>query len=258
MKLVLTANFQGHKKYPFGKIETELRAQIHNSLDIGWSPDDILLVTNFAYEFMNVRSHVIEMNTTCLTGSKTFVAQQLYATGVLKEDAWFHDLDLWQVTEFQVPEFKEVGISTYSRPKYNGGSLFYKVGALDIITTIWNTIIKNAERKEEPTINKVLKSDEYKDRVTVLNNRFNVGCSGFAERFNRSEKPVIGCHFHPTNRIAWDTHCRDRNRLGAVPVTERLYKLFIEHFGYIIKDFKYDESERGYPGNYKPPLKLAK
>jgi len=65
----------------------------------------------------------------------------------------------------------------------------------------------------EPTLNRVLTSKQYRDRVTVLNNTFNVGCSGFAKRWERSLKPIRVSHFHRYNRTAWETHALDRNGL---------------------------------------------
>jgi len=141
-----------------------------------------------------------------------------------------HDLDCWQNVKFDCPKFKDVGIARYSNKKYNGGVVFWKDSSIDIIDEIVNRIVKNKEEKEEPTLNKVLKSDKFKDRVTIVDNGMNVGCSGWVERFRRSEKPIKICHFHPYNRLAWETHVLDRNQIGERSVGERLEKLLRKYY----------------------------
>ena len=89
-------------------------------------------------------------------------------------------------------------------------------------------------------------------RVTVINNTYNVGCSGFKERYASSNKPIRVCHFHPTNRIAWDTFARDRNRLGEIVLPDSLVRLFLNYFGDKIQKFKY-KGERGYDGDWRKP-----
>lgn len=254
MKLLLTVNFQNKRKYPFERLENELKAQIENSLNMGWKTKDIILVTNFDYEFMGVYSTQLPMKDFCLTGSKTFAVHELFKRNLVNETLWSHDLDLWQAVPLtEEPDILDAGISTYSSSKFNGGSVFYKPSAKDIVEETVNVIVNGKEQKEEPTINTVFKSDKFKDRVTVMNTRFNVGCSGFVERYNRSVKPVVGVHFHPTNRIAYDTMCRDRNLLGEVPVTQNLHNLFLKYFGDSIKRFTYHEEERGYTGDWNIP-----
>jgi hypothetical protein len=182
-----------------------------------------------------------------------FAMQYLLNNNMIEGKVWAHDLDLWQVVPLdEDPEFKDVGISTYSKPKFNGGSVFYKPSAKDIVNETIEEIIKVHSEKEEPIIERVFKSDKYKNRVTVMNTRWNQGASGFRERFERAKKPVIGCHTHLSNRISWDSFFRNRNRLDSVPTTRRLYELALKYFGDEIKHFTY-HGERGYDGGYEPP-----
>ena len=82
-------------------------------------------------------------------------------------------------------------------------------------------MIKNSSAREEPTLDKYCLNN--KKRVTILNSKWNVGCSGFIPRYERAdEHPVKVCHFHPDNRIAWQTHVLDRNATGIVSVTPEL------------------------------------
>ena len=265
MKSLLVANLQTKSKYGLERFDIELKAQIENSLQVGWKSEDIILATNFDYEFMGVKSiklPQLDQNKFCLTGSKMFAIATLLKETT--ETIWAHDLDCWQNAPFECPEFKDVGICTYSTSKLNGGSIFWKPSALDIAETILKHIIKHKAKREEPTLNKFLKNKKFKERVTILNNTFNVGCSGFKERFRRSKEhglanscyyPLV-THQHPTNRISWDTMCRDRNRIGEIAVNKRLYELFLKYFGVRIKLFTYPPNERGFEGDYQPPFPL--
>ena len=230
MKNFMIANQSKHKRYNFENIDVLLKAQIENSIELGWASEDIILLANFDYEFMGVKSINISLNKKCLTGSKMFGMKYLFENKMVDDVIWAHDLDAWQNVCFYCPEFKEVGIACYSTGKYNGGSLFWKKSSEDIVDKILGEIDKNKEEKEEPTLNRILKSKEYRGRVTCLNNTFNVGCSGYVKRWNRSIKPIRVCHFHPYNHIAWETHALDRNGLDCKGVSDRLEKLLRKYY----------------------------
>ena len=57
-----------------------------------------------------------------------------------------------------------------------------------------------------------------------------MGCSGFVKRYERAEKPIKVLHFHPTNRIAWETHALDRNQIGEIPISSQLENLLRKHY----------------------------
>jgi hypothetical protein len=231
MKNVIVANFQPKNKlYAFTRLKTFIKAQIENSVELGWTTEDIILLTNFDYEFMGVKAKAVSLNHSCLTGSKMFAVYALFKDGSLKDEIWVHDLDAWQNVWFDCPEFKDVGICEYSRPTFNGGSVFYKPSARDITEAIVSVLRANREAREEPTIDKVLRACTYKHRVTVLNPTYNVGCSGFVERYLKSHKPIHVCHFHPHNRIAVETHLLDRNGLNVKSVGRRLERLIRKYF----------------------------
>jgi len=245
MKLLMVANIQSTRgRYRFESIDTLIKSQIENSLELGWDFNDIMLLSNFEYEFMNVKTINIDLNNFCLTGSKMFGIQYVYQNEITEDVVWTHDLDAWQNIQFDCPEFKEVGITTYSTSKYNGGSVFWKYSSLAIINEIVNILTENKEQREEPTLNKVLKSKEFSDRVTNLNNTYNVGCSGFVKRFNRSIKPIHVCHFHPYNRIAWETHALDRNGINEISITLRLERLIRKYYKHLAVELSEDGKKK--------------
>ncbi len=229
----MVANWTGKvtARYSPEKMDTLLKAQIENALAVGWEPENIIFLSNFEFEFMGIKAEVIPMNTFCLSGSKMFALKWLYDQGRVKETTWSLDLDCWQNVWFDRPEFDtDVGCSTYSNPKFNGGSIFWTPDAGDIVDEVVARITSGEEPKEEPTLNKVFKSKEYKDRVTVLNYSYNVGCSGFIPRFEKSLKPIRVCHFHPPNNVAWEIHALDRTGIGQIPITIRLERLLRKYY----------------------------
>ena len=245
LKQAMVANLQPAGKVSFTELETMIKCQIDNSLDIGWKPEDIILITNFHYHFKGIKAIPVSLNKHCLTGSKIFAAQYILSQTELigKDDIlWIHDLDVWQNIKFDVPEIKDAGLCYYSRPKFNGGSQFYRPAALDLINNIAEIIISEEQAKEEPVLDRVLKDDpENSQRVTVLSSGFNIGCSGYAERVLRAEGNYFCLHFHPSNNMACQTQMLDRNALeisGEVPrvISPRLEQL-LRHYYPDIPDY---------------------
>jgi hypothetical protein len=231
VKNFMVANLSKNKRYKSSQIETLVKAQIDNSLELGWKVDDIILLANFDLEFRGVKTIRTDLNKKCLTGSKIFGMKYLFDNDMVGDEViWSHDLDAWQNVWFEAPPIKDAGITCYSNSKYNGGSIFWKKEARDIVEKVISEIESNKENKEEPTINKVLKSEEYKYRVTPVNRTFNVGCSGYVKRWLDSIKPLRVCHFHPYNFIAWETHALDRNGLDVKGITNRLESLLRRYY----------------------------
>lgn len=228
----MVANLVSNRNYDSKKrLLQMLRAQIDNSLDLGWNQEDIVVMSNFEFKYKDVETTISPLNESCITGSKMFGLRSFLGMIDYKGSIWSHDLDVWENTKIYEPEFKDIGIAQYSNGKYNGGSLFWKIPeANDIIAKICSDIEIGKLEREEPTLNIVLKSKEYKDRVTIVNNTYNVGCSGYVVRCSKSLKPLRVCHFHPDNRIAWETHALDRNEIGEVGVTVRLERIIRSHY----------------------------
>lgn len=231
MKNLVVANHQPQARVTLSELTALLDAQIENSLTLGWTPGDLIVVANFPYECGGVRAEVSTLNGRCLRGSKMFALDRLFRTARIMpgEIVWAHDLDAWQNHWFAAPDIQDIGLAEYSRPKFNGGSVFVRSNAGDIVNSVVREIVASDQYREEPTINRVLRSAQYRDRVTVLNSTYNLGCSGFCERFLRSTKPILVSHFHPTNKIAWDTHVNDRNQLGP-SLAPRLVELLTRRF----------------------------
>ena len=233
MKRLMVANKQrsGRSRYFFERMDVLLRVQIENMLEVGWKVENIILLTNFDFEFMGVSAEIIELNDFCLSGSKMWGMKYLFDNNRVDELIYSSDLDCWQNVWFDPPEFDgDVGASQYSNPKFNGGNIFWKPSSKDIVERVVEVLTEEKAKSEEPTLNRIFKSNEYVDRVSILNNTYNVGCSGFAPRYERSIKPIRVCHFHPNNSIAWEIHALDREGLGVIAVTTRLERLLRKYY----------------------------
>ena len=140
MKNVLIYNIiDSNKRYPNDILFNTLKAQIDNSLRFNWDPKDIILGTNFDFEYKGVKN--IKLNNVCTYNpfvNKWYGMLELMETGALKDNFWFHDQDNWQVGEFIFPQFNgEIGGCTYvGTPEWNTASMFIKSGAIDILRYI--------------------------------------------------------------------------------------------------------------------------
>jgi hypothetical protein len=235
MKLLLTANVkEDSKRYSFDRMDMLLKAQIDNILDCGWKSSDVLLISNVDYEYLGVNSIKTELNDTCRTGSKMFGVEFALDNKLYDGILWAKDLDTWPNYMFDGPDIKDVGITTYSSQKLNGGSVFWKPSSFDIVKHVIGEINKG-EDKEEPTLNRLLRSKQYRDRTTVLNTTYNVGSSGFFPRAYRADKPIKVCHFNPANRIAWETHRLNRDGMNITSVSSRLEITLRKYFNLAYK-----------------------
>ena len=76
-----------------------------------------------------------------------------------------------------------------------------------------------------------------------------MGCSGFVVRLARSEKPIKVCHFHPYNRLSWETHALDRNQINEIAVTVRLEKLIRKYYPFLATELQMIEKDREFKRN---------
>jgi hypothetical protein len=191
-----------------------LQLQIENSLSLGWKKDDIIIISNFQWEYQEIIARVYELNKTCPTGSKLF--------GILKilpvnDIIWLHDLDAWQNVPFEVPEFKDLALCKYPTNRHAGGSIFVKDSAKDLIEDIINHIEINNYPREERAIFEILSLVEKRERITILNDTFNLGVNLFPKRFANASQPIKVIHFHPDKKSHWDVQ--------KPALSERLTKL---------------------------------
>jgi len=183
------------------------RAQVDNSLNLGWAPEDIVICTNLGFEYKGVS--IIRLEHECRFNkyfNKQYGIWELLDKKLIDEPFWFHDFDDWPFQKFEFPEFVgDIGMCKYiNGEQWNTGSIFVKPSSVDI----WELIIQfMKENRTHPAVDN--KGDEnivnmvhnlYPDiqsRFSLLNNQYNVGCTQFDMRYNSATKPIYVGAFKP-------------------------------------------------------------
>jgi len=227
-----------------------IKIQIENSLELGWNPDDILLITNFPYDFMGIRPYTISGDYYCKLfrqATKVDVMVHLFDMGFIKEELyWLHDLDAYQqypITDDELElENVDIGMTDYGRNKrWNGGSMFIKKGIEDFYREVKDKMYRDNEKnkgvwKNEEDVLMELTDENYNNvnsRIKRLNITYNFGIKRMRECYDKALKPLKVLHFHP-ERIyrgwgrAFDI-VQGKNELGKPIMCDRLVKIFKKH-----------------------------
>lgn len=179
-----------------------VRMQIDNSLEIGWDIDDILLVTNFPYEYRGIKAIVLGDETYCAhrkRASKINMICQLLQQGILRETAWFHDFDAWQSEPLlDVLAGHDAAFTDYGTSEmWNTGSFFFKPTALDIFERI-QQVMNKKRINEEVALKEITDVGEFAGRWHKLNGTYNHGRMRETEKtYAAAEKPIRVFHFNP-------------------------------------------------------------
>lgn len=232
--VVIFQDFISEKTYGHQWQKDELynyfKAQVDNSIDLGWDPKDICIVTNLDFEYRNVT--IIKTKLLC-TYNKYFNKQwgiyELLKENLIDDNFWIHDFDDWQLTKFNgFPQFDGlVGACKYlfenPIPQWNTGSIFVKKTALPIFEYIYETMETN---KHLPNINQygdenifnICVYEHFQSIVSEIDYTYNVGCTGFKDRYDKATKPISVGAFKPN----------DKRDVGIFRdnVSERLIQIF--------------------------------
>lgn len=228
------------------------KIQIDNSFDLGWKKEDILLVTNFDYEYNGVKSFVIEKDVYYpfdIAASKLpvliyLIRKQILAT---KELYWCHDFDAYEnypinESELELENF-DVGLTHYFyKPQWQFSSVFFKTAALDIFELIDKTTREkpHLSRNNEKTLTKLMQKNAIANkRYKKLNVTYNFTKRYIPIVYQEASKPLKVLHFRPsdtrekdpllqaTSTIAMFMH--KENRLKIPLMSDRLIKIFNYH-----------------------------
>lgn len=217
-----------------GEPETLVKLQIDNSLSLGWKPEDIILATNFPYEYRGVKAVNIG-DAYCdyhLPGTKIFSIVRLFELGLIEDDLyWYHDFDCYQLTPDIDPDLGtcDVGLTNYNAvARMCSASIFFKKSAKDVFETI-KAWMDDAHKNEENRFLRYMKFDQGK-RVKHLNitygyNKFNLRVS-----FKKSHHPIKIVHFHPA-QDKLDFFVRRKNHLKIVLLPKDFIDLLAQ-YGY--------------------------
>jgi len=181
------------------------KIQIDNSLSLGWKPEDIMLVTNFNYEYGGVKSVIVgDYSMFDQRITKIPAVLELFDKGIIKDDIyWFHDHDAFQIAPFNMKLEKDAVFSDHGAHSktWNAGSFFFKNTARDIFTWIYEYMTKrNCTEQDALTYMWRENINGINDRYQVLNITYNIGIYKIDENVDTAEKPIKVLHFHPHKR----------------------------------------------------------
>ena len=216
-----------------------VQTQIENSLELGWKAEDILLVTNFPYEFSNIKSRVLEDDCYCIWWKQTSKINgivRMFEKNLIEPDQiyWLHDLDAFENYPVEMDlEGKDTAFTDYGYDYrlWNTGSFFFNSKSRDIFEMIKKRcyeIEKNEERVlEHFTNNNVGNINSRIKRINITYNfpGSNNGNKYFQKVWDVCEKPVKVLHFHP---LRWEGRfyrmMNGGNPLGVKLMSERLQR----------------------------------
>lgn len=223
-----------------------VKVQIDNSLDLGWKSEDIILATNFPYEYHGIKSTIVPDELYCLfrpLSTKTITVNYLLENEFIDEGelCWAHDFDAYQLNKISEDEIgiqeNEIGLTDYGwSPKWCLGSYFFKSDSADLFKLIVDKIYEH-ELEDERALVALTKDDTagINERIKRLNITYNFGMRHVERNYKRAKKPIKVLHFHPyyndtkLPESTLDCFMYGKNELNKPLMTKRLIDIFQHH-----------------------------
>ena len=242
MKNVLIYNKISDKpRWSDEELFNSFKAQIDISLVRGWKKEDIILGTNFDFEYKNIKNK--QLSDICVDNpfcNKFYGMLELLESGVIDDNFWFHDQDAWQLHgDLSFPEFDgEIGGCIYVfTNQWNTCSLFVKKTAVKILKYIVDFMKINSEhvkrvQSDEDIISFLRNNNdsEIKNSLTTINNQYNVGRTGMEHRYNAADKPIFVGGFVPSIPDSVRVFNGEDNEMKVNLIDSKLDKIFRKHF----------------------------
>jgi hypothetical protein len=223
------------------------KIQIDNSLDLGWKKEDILLFTDFEWEYRGVKSILLTEDVYYpfdLAAGKIPVIVYLLNKGLLEQDQlyWSHDFDAFENTKILESELGleeyDLGLTHYTyKPEWQCGSIFFKNSAKDILELIDKTTREkpHLSRNNEKTLTWLIKHNQINPkRYQRMNVSYNIMSKFLQTIYPLADKPLKVLHFLPSKvndsgETALEMFMYGKNRLNIPLMSDRLIKLFKKH-----------------------------
>ena len=210
MKHVLVFNqidttYHGGMNYENEQLFNYFKAQIDWSIHLGWKKEDIIIGTNFDFEYNGVKNHhLTDVCTYSGYNNFWYGALELMKSGVLDEDYWLHDQDSWPARKFSFPNFDGVigGCEYQENPYWNCSTVYFKKTSqflLEYIVYFMKEYPNVPISSDEEWINffRFSPQSEARDYFSSINTRYNCGFTYFDLRYKNAIKPINVYGFKP-------------------------------------------------------------
>lgn len=220
-----------------------IKIQIDNSLDLGWRLEDILLFTNFPYEYNGVKAIELDGSSYSDISTKIVTLSYLFDIGFIKDELyWVHDIDAFQnniITENEI-ELANDSIAMTDNgvtSRLACGSIFFKNGSADIFKLIKEKMELDGvySINEEKSLRRLMVKNvnNINPRIKLLNISYNYQMWDIGSCYPKAIKPIRVVHFHPFRDFKGSNtlnfFLRGKNRLGVILMEDRLIKIFNKH-----------------------------
>ena len=227
---------------------TLAKIQIDNSLDLGWERQNIILATDFTFEYNGVKSQIVpdglyydfDKNANKARVLVYLLNQEIIEPGNLY---WCHDFDAYELNKISEEELVlsdfDLGLVHYFyKPEWSFSSFFLKQDSKDIIELLDNTISARPwkTRNNEKTLTWLIKHGKISNkRFKKMNVTYNITKRYLETVYNEAEKPIKVLHFRPTDKdalmpdTALNMFMYGKNSLKMPLMNERLIKIFNQH-----------------------------
>ncbi len=131
--------------------ENLVNRQIENSLRLGWEQEDIILLTNFSYEYKMVKTKIVDPNLYCSSNNKVQKSNAIYTLlnqNMVKEnELWlYHDLDCFQLCPIDGSEINLqgglVGFIEDDNSKFDLNRIYFKKDSYKAFEWIRNRALR--------------------------------------------------------------------------------------------------------------------
>ena len=225
----IKTTYHGGKRYTDEKLVRYLNCQVDWSLNLGWKKEDIIIGTNFDFEYKGIKNHNLK-NICKYSGFNNFWygTLELMDRGILDDDFWLHDHDSWQNTKFDFPNFdgEIAGCEYIGTPQWNCGSIYFKKTSKPILEYIVSLMKNNPEvpvssDEEWIAFCRFDGHSEITNYLSSINTTYNCGVTHHDLRYNQATKPVRVFSFKPDKKSDFDV-VKDK-------VDNKLLNIFKKH-----------------------------
>lgn len=235
-----------------GKIA--IKIQINNSLDLGWKKEDILLATNFPYQYKSIKSIILNDDVFVDFDPQSTKASgivNLFEQGLIYEDTlyWVHDLDAYQMEVVKESELNlgkaDMALTDWGlKAQWSMFSYFFKSGVKDIFASIKEIMYRYKVSEEyalmalttnsprwinQAEININQRIENLHERVKKLNISYAFWPDALNQTYELATKPIKVLHFHFNIDLLLDSVMHGKNGMHKPIMPERLIKIFQKH-----------------------------